>query len=186
MKADILISQNQGVYRIMVKGRATYESSPPIRNLAKSIGDETVRKVAVNLQECTGMDSTFMGVLAMLALETRKKSVTLDIVNASASNRNLIQSLGLQKLFTFSDGEFQPSGAGETGLSAGVDRQWKPMESRADILETAETVLDAHDTLHDVDPANIPRFEKVIEFAKRDVCRLREKAKKSDDEGGTP
>ena len=164
-KADILISQSHGVYKIKVEGRATFESSPPIRNLAKNLKNESIQKISVELNECTGMDSTFMGVLAMLGLEARKLDAKVEIYGANDENLNLLEGLGLKKLFNF---------VNEISTNVFDTQEWE-RTGDGSVRERAETVYEAHDTLMDVDKANIPKFEKVVDLAKKDVDRLKEK-----------
>lgn len=163
-KANILIAKSQNIYRIKVEGRATFETSPPLRNLAKSvISHEDVNQIQVNLAECTGMDSTFMGVLAMLGLEARKMNITIEIVNASAQNLALLEGLGLKKLFQFGEGD----------PKSPENQQWQNLDTSADILTKSKTVHDAHQTLVNVDPENnLPKFEKVIDFIKKDIAKF--------------
>jgi len=53
----------------------------------------------VDLSECSGMDSTFMESLAMIALKVKQLGITADIINAGENNIKLLTGLGLQKLF---------------------------------------------------------------------------------------
>jgi anti-anti-sigma regulatory factor len=160
-RADLLIAHNKGVYNIKVEGRANFEYGLPLRNFAKNL-EGKFEKVCIDLTSCTGMDSTFMGVLAMIGLKARKVGGIVEIVNADANNRHLLIGLGLEKLFVFIDRQ-------ET--MENVD--WQQSESEKDRLTTAETVVEAHQTLMDVDQNNIPKFEKVVEFAQEDIDKIK-------------
>jgi anti-anti-sigma regulatory factor len=160
-RADLLIAHNKGVYNIKVEGRANFEYGLPLRNFAKNL-EGKFEKVCIDLTSCTGMDSTFMGVLAMIGLKARKVGGIVEIVNADANNRHLLIGLGLEKLFVFIDRQ-------ET--MENVD--WQQSESEKDRLTTAETVVEAHQTLMDVDQNNIPKFEKVVEFAQEDLDKIK-------------
>ncbi|OGV56557.1 MAG: hypothetical protein A2X49_06690 [Lentisphaerae bacterium GWF2_52_8] len=163
-KAEILISHNVGYYNIRVEGRATFECSPPLRNLAKSIEHEKFKKISVNLRECCAMDSTFMGVLAMLGLASRKVGAVMEIANASPSNMALLSGLGLKKLFSFVTRDTMS----ETG-------EWRALMGTGEGLDkedNARTVLEAHDTLMDIDASNIPKFERVVDMVKKDIDKM--------------
>ena len=112
------------------------------------------------------MDSTFMGMLAMLGLNAKKKGVPAEIVNASEQNEKLLCGLGLKKVFEFKTG---PSAAGDDVPAASNDTT---DEGRA------RNVLDAHQTLMDIDEGNVQKFERVVEFVKKDIDRM-EQDKKS-------
>ncbi|UKI34318.1 MAG: hypothetical protein L6W00_13635 [Lentisphaeria bacterium] len=45
------------------------------------------------------------------------------------------------------------------------------------MLTTAETVTEAHQTLVEADSSNAARFDQVIEFARQDVERLKNREK---------
>lgn len=161
MKADVFVSRNRDEYNVKVQGRATFQCSPPLRNLAKNMRKESVGKIFVNLAGCTGMDSTFMGVLAMLGLEARGASAEMCIVGANHDNRDLLDGLGVSKLFSFMD-----ESVGDVNDDA------TPENAEFSMLENAKTVLDAHKVLIDVDEANKEKFDKVVELAGEDVDRL--------------
>lgn len=160
-RADLLIAHNKGVYNIKVEGRANFEYGLPLRNFAKNL-EGKFEKVCIDLTSCTGMDSTFMGVLAMIGLKARKVGGIVEIINADANNRHLLIGLGLEKLFVFIERQAGPENA-----------DWQQSESDKDRLTTAETVVEAHQTLMDVDQNNIPKFEKVVEFAQDDLDKIK-------------
>ena len=161
--AEVLIASNDGVYSIRVIGRATFECAPPLRALAKDLESIVFRKIDIDLAACTGMDSTFMGILAMLGLRAKKIDAVMTIFNAGDLNKSLLFGLGLKKLFNFSEGEirFEP----EAGSAEGT----------ADRIASAQTVLEAHKTLMDVDEENVGKFEKVVDFVQKDLDRLNDK-----------
>ena len=162
-ESDVLISHNAGIYKIKIEGRANFEYGPPLRNLAKELEHETFTIISVNLKECCGMDSTFMGILAMIGLRAKKIAAAMEIVNASASNIALLKGLGLSSLFKFVERE--------EVVSLGDD--WDEASEKGSSFETAEAVHDAHDTLMDVAPENIPKFKTVVDLAKKDIDRLK-------------
>ncbi len=161
-KADLLIAHTQGVYNIKVEGRANFECAPPLRNLANNLNKDFTR-ISIDLTECSGMDSTFMGVLAMLGLHARSGG-EVEIINAGSENRHLLEGLGIEELFKFTE---------KQGGSA-KGKEWVKQDEKSSQLDHAETVYSAHDTLVRVNSGNKPKFEKVVEFAKKDLDRLRD------------
>lgn len=161
-KADLLIAHNKDAYDIKVGGRANFEYGLPLRNFAKSLDNQKFSKVSIDLEDCNGMDSTFMGILTMIALKSKKCHADVEIINASDANRALLHSLGIAKLFSFIDRNEED-----------VDEDWQSPENQEDALSTAETVIEAHKTLMEVDDENIPRFEQVVEYAEQDAERLK-------------
>ncbi len=162
--SDVLIAHNAGEYKIKIMGRANFEYAPPLRNLAKSLESEPFKKISVDLSACTFMDSTFMGILAMLGLRAKKKKAEMEVVNAGETNVALLRGLGLKKLFSYTEKE----------KITDEKMNWRKAGKRADMLSNAKTVLDAHDTLMDVTPENVQKFKAVVEFAKKDLEKLKE------------
>lgn len=151
---------------VKVKGRANFECSPPLRAMSANLENNKITGLHVDLSECSGMDSTFMGILAMIALKVKQLGITADIINAGENNIRLLTGLGLQKLFNF------------TEVLPGKNFNWDEKKSDSSRHETAHTVLDAHQTLIDVDKENEKRFKNVVEFVKKDI----ENEEKKDDE----
>lgn len=161
-KGDLLIAHNKGAYRITVEGRANFDYGLPLRDFAKNL-DSNFTGIGIDLKSCQGMDSTFMGIMAMIGLKAKKNNVKVEILNADKNNRYLLEGLGLDKLFKFvQEGESK---------KAGQEIAPEPKPS-GDMLTTAKTVVEAHETLMAVDKDNVPKFEKVVELAQQDVDKL--------------
>ena len=159
-ETDLLISQNDGEYAVKVCGRANFEYAVPLREFANSLGTG-FKAIRFEMSECLAMDSTFMGVLSMIGLKARRGGAVIEIANASDFIRKLLRDLGIVKLFDFVD-EFK-----------NMPEEWVNAGVKSDLLSTAETVSEAHEKLVEVDHANEAKFSQVIEFAKKDVERLK-------------
>ena len=155
---DLLISNCSGCYTVAVSGRANFEYAVPLRDLARRAATFTAFKF--DMRNCTAMDSTFMGVLTMLALKAKKCGVVIDICNANDTLKKLLRDLGVAKLFEFK--ELESTCTGVSGKDS------------TDMLTTAETVEEAHRTLAEVSPENAEKFKDVIEFSRQDVERLKQ------------
>lgn len=154
----VIISRSDCGYLIKAVGRANFDYAVPLRDLSKELtGSENL---CFDLSACTAMDSTFMGVMSMLGLKARKSGGAIEIAGAGANLKLLLAGLGVDKLFTFVDavpdmaGEFQAKRTGS-------------------MIDTAETVLEAHQKLVEAEPENAKIFDQVIKFAKSDVDRLK-------------
>ena len=93
MSTEIIISNDGGVYFITVNGRATFEHASQLRNLAKSLESVVFSRICLDLANCGGMDSTFMGILAMLGLRAKKINAPMCVYNAGEDNLALLQGL---------------------------------------------------------------------------------------------
>ena len=159
MAAVITITNKGTDYYVTVGGRATFEDAPQLRSLAKTLENIPYSSVNVDLAQCTGMDSTFMGILSMLGLNARKIGIPMTVYNAGDANKALLFGLGLKKLFQYRDASME---TGDSGWSSGEEVS-RGMDAR--------TVLEAHQTLMDADEQNIKKFEKVVEMVQKDLDR---------------
>ena len=125
--------------------------------------------IQFDMEYCETMDSTFMGVLTMLALKLRKSSSPqIMLINASVQLNKLLRDLGVAKLFKFVSGDDAAAveNGGRTGSAVSLS-------NRKTLLDTAQTVVDAHKTLVEAESSNAEKFNQVIEFAEQDVRRLK-------------
>ena len=159
-KANITIARNNDGYTIVVKGRATFECSSPIKSFADNIVSDAIQKVTIDLKTCSWMDSTFMGTLAILGLQAKKAGIVVNILNADAKNIKLLKELGIYKLFIF-----------DSNTSESTPSAWEKItcQSNHSKQNIAKTVLEAHETLMSVDKKNISKFKKVVELVKKDT-----------------
>jgi anti-anti-sigma regulatory factor len=152
---------------IRVTGRGSFKVSATLKQFIADISSkQPVSVVAIDLSECIGMDSTFMGVLAGLAGRLRQAGQTLELINLSEKNRNLLTTLGVDQVidhYSHSHGHQMPDSPGES----------LPTEE-ASKKDLAETSLQAHEKLVQICDENRPRFKRVIEYLKADVDRLNE------------
>ena len=156
---DLKIGETSDAFVITAVGRANFEYAVPVRDLVHS--NEGKKTIRVDLQQCLAMDSTFMGVLSMIGLKARRCGAVIELVQASEFVRKLLRDLGIAKLFDFTDELTNPPA------------EWTTAGGKADMLTTAETVTEAHEKLVEADQSNEAKFSQVIEFAKKDVERLK-------------
>jgi hypothetical protein len=150
------------------------------------------------LEACSYLDSTFLGILLGLGLKLKDAgNGLLHILNASPRNMELLKNLGLDRLIDIEGGE-APSGLGPLGGSEGPSDPVRPVAGngggngglgagRIDLngvakedlrempcpvptrTEAAPTILEAHETLMNFDPRNVPKFKDVVEFLREDL-----------------
>ncbi|MFO7821228.1 MAG: STAS domain-containing protein [Lentisphaeria bacterium] len=158
-EAQILVARQGKVAQVRVIGRATFKVSRELREYGLRVIRNGVNSLIFDLSQCRGMDSTFMGVLAMLGLEAKDKA-KLVIVNAGPQQRNLLESIGVSRLFDFSDKNMERV-------------TWQNLVEAAaevsDMGDVADTILNAHQTLMDLNPENVPKFKDVVEMLTHEV-----------------
>ena len=150
-----------GAVRILrVTGRGTHLNSPLLKRFARQALEQKL-SLHFDLGACTYMDSTFLGMLAGLAVKAREGGLPrILVLQASPRVRDLMENLGIDRLFDFAKGLFKE------GASL------QPLDPR--IISSAEKsrdVLDAHRTLVSVSPANEVKFRDVIALLEEEIAR---------------
>jgi anti-sigma B factor antagonist len=150
---------------VRVIGRGSFKISATLKQFLMDIPvKHSVRLIVLDLAECIGMDSTFMGVLAGISGRLKENGQRLELINLSEKNAKLLGTLGVDQViahYSHSHGHEVPSESAET----------LPTE-KASKKELAETALNAHKDLVKLSAENHPRFKRVIEYLEADVDRL--------------
>lgn len=166
----LLVTIQGGTAFVRVHGRGSFKVSTALKEFALAAIDGPCRRLVLDMAECVGMDSTFMGVLAGLAGRLKPKNGSILMVNLTTRTRGLLSTLGLDLVIepymqgsTPADlqGVLGQGAAGLTALSTGEASQ------RA----TTETMLEAHEDLVRLSPENLPKFKDVLTFLREDLKR---------------
>ena len=156
---------------IRVEGRGSFKTSPPMKKFIHQIIDtHSADKILIDMADCTGMDSTFMGVVAGIACYIKSKpDVQFRLINLSEKNQKLLVTLGVDRVVDYS---LSATGE-ETHLAAQPGEEIEIMDtSFSDKMEAAKTSLEAHATLININPENYAKFKAVVELLQDDVDTL--------------
>ncbi len=137
---------------IAVVGKAGYMNCRNAGDFLSSVIDGGSKRVIVQCRECTGMDSTFLGMIASAILKLRKIGGELFMLNLSERNLELIENLGLSKLV-------------KTTTDISLKEDAKSLDSN---VATTSDILKAHESLIDADSSNLAKFQDVITFLKKE------------------
>ena len=111
-----------------------------------------------DLEGCTGMDSTFMGMLAGIAMKLKKAGgAPLSIIEPGEKNKASLEELGLNQLMEINPQE----GAWKESLSE-IRSSLQSLDSGAG-AGREDHILECHENLCDADDSNNARFESVLE-----------------------
>ena len=164
-ESGIFIRRTEQMVEIRVIGRGAFQNSRPLRRCAAEMIQRGHRQFMLDLDQCAGMDSTFLGVLTGigLALRQQKPPGLVQIINANRHNRDLLQSLWLDRLFRITAtaavrSDFNPAG-GEFQKLPDSDLRESPQLFSHE--EARELVLTAHTDLIQADSRNAPKFAEV-------------------------
>lgn len=156
---------------IRIEGRASFKISPPLKQfIQRLIESHSINRILINMADCTGMDSTFMGVLAGLSYHIRDAAgSTLKLINLSEKNRKLLTTLGVERVVNYS---LSCSDEEKDLLSDAGGEAESLAANASDILDTARTSLEAHEDLVKINPENRAKFKSVIELLQEDIRRF--------------
>jgi anti-anti-sigma regulatory factor len=147
---------------VRIEGRASFMNSGSLKDFFGVMLRQGRHRFIVDFHHCASMDSTFLGVLAGLALELRRQGPPARLTLARVGERNLelIRNLGLHRIaLVDAGGTPVPSPAGSLPIEGVVRSE----------LESAKLMLEAHENLVAADPDNATRFQDVLAFLRSRV-----------------
>ena len=139
---------------VRIHGRGTFQNSAGLKEFAAAMKRRGLHEFVVDLKDCELMDSTFLGTLTGLALGLGPGG-KLTVVRANARNREVMQNLGLDRIFAVEDSLPEPVPA--------------RLENAEPVTARRETILEAHENLVAANPENAIRFKDVLEFLRHET-----------------
>lgn len=160
-KSQFLVNPDSDPVAIRVEGKANFKNCGGMKDFLNKMIQDGKRRFVMDFDACTGMDSTFLGVMAGAALQLRKTQPRGSLVVSHLNERNheLVHNLGLNRLLTVDDG-------------ADVSRtETSFLESKTvtDEIQAARSVLDAHRNLVEADGDNAAKFKDVMSFCEKQI-----------------
>jgi anti-anti-sigma factor len=168
---NLLVALQNDTAYVHVQGRGSFKNSTNLKQFGVAAIEADCRALVLDMAECMGMDSTFMGVLAGLAFRLKQRSQgDLLMVNLSTRTHGLLTTLGLDQVV-------RPYLAGATPpeyqriLSSSIFTLEALETEEESKRSTAETMLEAHQNLVDLTPENAPKFKDVLTFLREDLSK---------------
>ena len=153
---EVSVELENSVAWIKLDGRLTLEFGEQLKAVGQFFLEHGAKSLRIEMSRCTFMDSTIMGVLAMVALEGYKKSVTVESVNITSEAEELLTVLGVHKVIKF--------------ISVDVpDITWKSADEILEVAMNSAIILDAHKTLMDVSDENVEKFAAVVKCLENEL-----------------
>jgi anti-sigma B factor antagonist len=157
---------------IKLPPRANFTSSVEFKTLVNELRPRGIDHFVLDLGECVTMDSTFLGVLAGLALRNSdgqelaagEQKLHLDLLNPNQRIADLLDNLGVVHLFNVLH-QANPC----TALFEPMNDRPAPSKE-----EISRNCLEAHQLLMKINPDNIPKFKEVAQFLAEDLRKMKE------------
>lgn len=153
-KTQFLVNPDSDPVAIRIEGKATFQNCGCMKDFMNKMLDAGKRRFVMDFEACTGMDSTFLGVMAGTALQLRKAEPKGSLVISHLNERNdeLVNNLGLNRLLTIDDGR----------SVSREDTAFLQQTRETDEIAAARQVLEAHRNLVKVDGDNEAKFKDVM------------------------
>jgi len=167
--AKLLVLVGKEFACIKIVGRANFNSSIDFKTVVNELRQKGYRFFVLDLSECVLMDSTFLGVLAGFGLKmngnsTNQEDGAIELSQPSVRITELLENLGVLHLFKLTQSPLIVPEGTET-------RTCTPTTPGRQELTSA--CKEAHDTLMQINPENIPRFKEVSQFMAEELKKLK-------------
>ncbi|MCZ7592957.1 MAG: STAS domain-containing protein [Kiritimatiellae bacterium] len=168
----VLVTIHKRLALLRVEGRGSFKSSMALREFGISALSTGCNTIVLDMTDCIGLDSTFMGTLAGLATRLRqhdRERGVMILLNLNPRVRGLVATLGLDRLAqTYEQGATPEELQNILTLSDSLRTLDTPENNRD---ETTRMMIEAHENLTPLTSDNIPRFKDVLTYLREDLNR---------------
>lgn len=147
---------------LKISGRVSYLNVLPVNDFFSRMEQLDKCNFILDFANCTGIDSTFLGIIVGAALKFKKKDPPGSFVLCRLGTRNLesVRNLGLHRIASVDAG----------GVSMNFNSPGQCLKAtNCDEIENARLVLQAHENLIEIDEKNKSRFQDVVAYLKNQV-----------------
>ena len=152
---------------IRCEGKGSFMNSPLIKSFSEARLEDGESLLVVDLAECSGMDSTFMGTLAgMAARLSAIEEGALQVAEADERNRRSLEDLGLDFLM-----QINPQDALWKDRLDEIRSSLEPALPTDSIsqMQRARLCLEAHEKLSDLSDKNAREFDQVVGTLRKQI-----------------
>ncbi len=176
---NILHHQFEQFLWIRCKSRGSFMNSPTIKSLADHYIAQGGNHIIVDLELCSGVDSTFMGTLAGIARQCMTMGGGVEIASPTSRTLSAMMNLGLDALLSI-DPEDAPWQSNLSSIREAVEQQnsdeaaLHPDAKSLSEIDRTKHVLDAHTVLRNLNEKNEESFGYVCTNLEDDLARRSE------------
>jgi anti-anti-sigma factor len=164
---NLLVAVQSTFALIKVSGKATFKLAPSLKRFCMRALEQGCHDIIFEMEECQGMDSTFMGVLAGVAIHPGEEhDVHVVVMNLTPRTHDMLTTLGLERVLECHEQD-DPQPQLKARLAEALHLEGLEQENDRSLSLT--TMLQAHQHLVDVDPENMIRFRDVLTYLDQEV-----------------
>lgn len=153
-KPAFLVNSSETSVFILIEGKANFLNANTFKKYIDKSLSKPYSHYIIDFEHCTGMDSTFLGIIAWLGLQIKesKHKSYLIVRNLNERNRELFNNLGLQNFISTEESILETSSENSF--------QFQALEE-ADRFEAID-ILNAHKNLVKARKENASLFKDLI------------------------
>jgi anti-sigma B factor antagonist len=169
--AQLLVFVSGHLACVKIVGRANFSTSIDFKTLINELEKQGFTCYVLDLSECVLMDSTFLGVMAGLALKFQDPQnrnghdSMIELLNPNARNIDSLESLGVLHLFKVVNNPDR--------LPAELTDRGSAPAATPSREEVTRNCLEAHKLLMELCPNNISKFKEVTQFLSENLKKLK-------------
>ncbi len=157
----LLVAVDDTCALIQIQGRGSFKVSPALKDFCQRAVETQERQLVLDMKQCVSMDSTFMGVLAGIALRLKRKDNSrIIMLNMSPQLSSLLETLGLNRIVATGNDMDEELRQKLTKAGDGSEIG----NGKVSEKKLADTVLAAHEDLVTLCPANELKFQDVLKY----------------------
>lgn len=164
MASGFRVARDGANLYVQASGLANMKNAPLLDALFQTESDGNLQMICVDLSLCTGMDSTFMGLLVGTSSIMKANSHRLVVVNPSDICGKLLDMLGVSEVLPVLPHCQAPEvifvDLGEGAVAVGA-------------MQRMEVIRRAHHALAGVNEANHAKFATFIAALEADLAKLK-------------
>ncbi len=144
---------------IKINDRANYLNCAPVKDFFEGMLARGKTNFLLDFSNCTGVDSTFLGIIAGVALDVGRQNPPGSFILCRPGNRLLevVRNLGLHRIMSVDCGDF----------SMNFDDSSEILDdSNQSKSESTKMILGAHEKLLELDKSGNARFQDVVSYLK--------------------
>lgn len=161
-----MIGRSDELGWIRCQGKGSFLVSNAMKSFAEASIEDGAKTIVIDLEACTGMDSTFMGTMAGISNRIKPIQGRVHVTGVSERNRHSLEDLGLDYFL-----DIEPRDASWRGREQVIRSGLKPWKEAVTQVEHARQVLEAHQTLAGRSEENERKFSGVIEMLQADLAK---------------
>ena len=154
---------------VRIQGSGVMNNGPSLSQLFVGLHEQGYGIFCFDLEHCSFMDSTFLGLLAKMALNLHEESQEgmASQLKLFKPSENILRALKILHVIPFMEIVTDPDPE---------NPDYQPFEKNpvtTSKQDLAETSLEAHKVLMNLNDENVTRFKDVVEFLEEDLERLK-------------